>query len=136
MEALVSAGIGTVSKFEQRSRRTWTNPHRYAGWTIHLGTGPLLAESMATTPRARIRRAACELDRDQTTQFYSLQRPESYRARYEATPEGFVFSIKGSLSAKGAGWLVDARALVAPLVVNEPYLGDNPIGVNNLLLWT
>ena len=38
--------------------------------------------------------------------FYSLQRPESYRAWYEATPEGFVFSIKGSLSAKGAGWLV------------------------------
>lgn len=28
--------------------------------------------------------------------FYSLQRPESYRAWYEATPEGFVFSIKGS----------------------------------------
>ena len=24
--------------------------------------------------------------------FYSLQRPESYRAWYEATPEGFVFS--------------------------------------------
>jgi uncharacterized protein YecE (DUF72 family) len=33
--------------------------------------------------------------------FYSLQRPESYRARYEATPEGFVFSIKGS-SIKGS----------------------------------
>ena len=28
--------------------------------------------------------------------FYSLQRPESYRSWYEATPEGFVFSIKGS----------------------------------------
>ena len=35
--------------------------------------------------------------------FYSLQRPESYRAWYEATPEGFVFSIKGSPSAKGSG---------------------------------
>jgi uncharacterized protein YecE (DUF72 family) len=33
--------------------------------------------------------------------FYSLQRPESYHARYEATPEGFVFSIKGS-SIKGS----------------------------------
>jgi Protein of unknown function DUF72 len=39
--------------------------------------------------------------------FYSLQRPESYRGWYEATPEGFSF--KGSLSAKGAGWLVDAE---------------------------
>jgi uncharacterized protein YecE (DUF72 family) len=28
--------------------------------------------------------------------FYSLQRPQSYRAWYEATPEGFVFAIKGS----------------------------------------
>jgi uncharacterized protein YecE (DUF72 family) len=40
--------------------------------------------------------------------FYSLQRPESYRARYEATPEGFVFSIigssiKGSLSFQRSG---------------------------------
>jgi uncharacterized protein YecE (DUF72 family) len=28
--------------------------------------------------------------------FYSLQRPESYRVWYEATPEDFLFSIKGS----------------------------------------
>lgn len=28
--------------------------------------------------------------------FYSLQRPESYRAWYEATPEGFVFSVKAA----------------------------------------
>ena len=28
--------------------------------------------------------------------FYSLQRPESYRAWSKATPQGFVFSIKGS----------------------------------------
>jgi uncharacterized protein YecE (DUF72 family) len=28
--------------------------------------------------------------------FYSLQRPESYRAWHEAAPEGFVFSVKGS----------------------------------------
>ncbi len=27
--------------------------------------------------------------------FYSLQRPDSYRAWYAATPEGFVFSVKG-----------------------------------------
>lgn len=27
--------------------------------------------------------------------FYSLQRPESYRAWYEATPDDFVFSVKG-----------------------------------------
>jgi uncharacterized protein YecE (DUF72 family) len=27
--------------------------------------------------------------------FYSLQTPKSYRAWYEATPEGFVFSVKG-----------------------------------------
>lgn len=28
--------------------------------------------------------------------FYSLQRPESYRAWYHATPPGFVFAVKGS----------------------------------------
>jgi uncharacterized protein YecE (DUF72 family) len=28
--------------------------------------------------------------------FYSLQRPESYRAWFEATPDDFVFAIKGS----------------------------------------
>jgi uncharacterized protein YecE (DUF72 family) len=28
--------------------------------------------------------------------FYSLQRPESYRAWYDATPEGFVFSVKAA----------------------------------------
>ena len=27
--------------------------------------------------------------------FYSLQRPESYQAWYDATPDGFVFAIKG-----------------------------------------
>src|SRR2546421_9997190 len=27
--------------------------------------------------------------------FYSLQRPSSYRAWYEATPDGFVFAVKG-----------------------------------------
>lgn len=27
--------------------------------------------------------------------FYSLQRPESYQAWYDATPRGFVFSVKG-----------------------------------------
>jgi hypothetical protein len=44
--------------------------------------------------------------------FYSLQRPESFRGWYEATPEGFSF--KGSLSAKGAGWLVDAESASHP----------------------
>ena len=28
--------------------------------------------------------------------FYSLQRPESYRAWHQATPRGFVFAVKGS----------------------------------------
>lgn len=28
--------------------------------------------------------------------FYALQRPESYAAWYDATPEGFVFSVKGN----------------------------------------
>jgi uncharacterized protein YecE (DUF72 family) len=27
--------------------------------------------------------------------FYSLQRPTSYQQWYDATPEGFVFSVKG-----------------------------------------
>src|SRR3954471_4364554 len=27
--------------------------------------------------------------------FYSLQRPSSYQAWYDATPDGFIFSVKG-----------------------------------------
>jgi Protein of unknown function DUF72 len=32
--------------------------------------------------------------------FYLLPRPKSYRAWYEATPEGFVFSIKRNLPTR------------------------------------
>ena len=111
------------------------NPHRYLGLDVSTLARALLPERIATTPRARIRRAQVS-SIEINGSFYSLQRPESYRAWYEATPEGFVFSIKGSLSAKGRdGWLM-RRAPAAPLVVNEPISCSNPIGVSNLLLWT
>jgi hypothetical protein len=59
--------------------------------------------------------------------FYSLQRPESYRAWYEADAGRLRLSIKGSLSPKGRdGWLM-RRAPAAPLVVNEPISCSNPI---------
>ena len=68
--------------------------------------------------------------------FYSLQRPESYRAWYEAAPEGFRLLDQDSLSAKGAGWRVDAESASRPASCGEPISCSNPIGVSNLLLWT
>lgn len=45
--------------------------------------------------------------------FYSLQRPSSFREWYAATPEGFVFSIKGSRYITHLRRLKDVRAPLA-----------------------
>ena len=78
-----------------------------SGWTIHPGAGASTREDSHNTASSNTPRGG-EFDRDQRLILFASA-PESYRAWYEATPEGFVFSIKGNLSAKGAGWLVDAE---------------------------
>jgi uncharacterized protein YecE (DUF72 family) len=45
--------------------------------------------------------------------FYSLQRPQSYRAWYETTPDDFVFSIKGSRFITHIRRLKEPRAALA-----------------------
>jgi uncharacterized protein YecE (DUF72 family) len=76
------------------------NPHRYLGQDVSTLARALLPEKIAT--HRKLEYAARQVSSIEINgSFYSLQRPESYRAWYEATPEGFVFSIKGSLSAKG-----------------------------------
>jgi uncharacterized protein YecE (DUF72 family) len=45
--------------------------------------------------------------------FYSLQRPSSYRAWYEATPSGFVFSVKGGRFITHLKRLKDVEAPLA-----------------------
>jgi uncharacterized protein YecE (DUF72 family) len=45
--------------------------------------------------------------------FYSLQRPENYHAWYEATPEGFVFSLKAGRFITHLKRLVDVQAPLA-----------------------
>jgi uncharacterized protein YecE (DUF72 family) len=76
------------------------NPHRYLGLDVSNLARGLLPEGW---PQHReLAYAARQVSSIEINGlFYSLQRPESYRAWYETTPEGFVFSIKGSLSAKG-----------------------------------
>jgi uncharacterized protein YecE (DUF72 family) len=45
--------------------------------------------------------------------FYSLQRPSSFQAWYEATPEGFVFAVKGGRFITHLKRLKDVRAPLA-----------------------
>jgi uncharacterized protein YecE (DUF72 family) len=45
--------------------------------------------------------------------FYSLQRPESYRAWHQATPRGFVFAVKGSRFITHLKRLRDVQAPLA-----------------------
>ena len=45
--------------------------------------------------------------------FYSLQRPESFRAWYEATPENFVFAVKGGRFITHRKRLKDVRTPLA-----------------------
>lgn len=45
--------------------------------------------------------------------FYSLQRPESYAKRHDATPENFVFSVKAPRFITYIRRLVDTRVPLA-----------------------
>lgn len=63
---------------------------RYAGWRGHFYPPGLPQRSELAFASSHFR--SIELNGS----FYSLQRPASYRTWYEQTPDGFVFSIKGS----------------------------------------
>src|SRR5689334_431133 len=60
----------------------------YAGWRF-------LPERSAASSRARIRLPVLN-SIEINGSFYLLQRPMSYRRWYEATPENFLFSVKGA----------------------------------------
>lgn len=57
--------------------------------------------------------------------FYSLQRPESYRAWRERTPEGFVFAVKGGRFITHMKKLADVDVPLANFFASGPLaLGD------------
>jgi len=57
--------------------------------------------------------------------FYSLQRPESYQAWRERTPEGFVFAVKGGRFITHMKKLADVDAPLANFFASGPLaLGD------------
>lgn len=65
------------------------------GWTFEPWRGVFYPEGLVQKRELEHmagRLTACEINGT----FYSLQKPESYRKWAEETPEGFVFSLKGS----------------------------------------
>ena len=60
--------------------------------------------------------------------FYSLQRPTSYRAWYEATPSDFVFSIKGSRFITHMKRLGDVETPVANFLASGVLLLREKLG--------
>jgi len=72
------------------------NPHRHLGLDVSTLARALLPKGWPQ--RRELAYAARQVSSIEINgSFYSL------RAWYEAAPEGFVFSIKGSLSAKRGG---------------------------------
>jgi len=66
-----------------------------SGWTYAGWRGVFYPEGLAR--KRELAYAASRLNTIEINgSFYSLQRPTSYRAWYEATPPGFVFAVKGS----------------------------------------
>ncbi|HZX29123.1 MAG TPA: DUF72 domain-containing protein [Telluria sp.] len=64
--------------------------------------------------------------------FYSLQRPESYTAWYEATPPGFVFSVKGNRFLTHILRLRDIDAPLANVLASGVFNLKEKLGPN---LW-
>jgi uncharacterized protein YecE (DUF72 family) len=79
------------SQLQRRGEvRVGVSGWRYAPWRgVFYPTGLRTADQLEFTSRLF---SSIELNGS----FYSLQRPESYRAWSKATPQGFVFAIKGS----------------------------------------
>ena len=96
MGALVSAGIGTVSKSEHRFRRTSAKIRTgISGWTYPPWRGDFYP---AKLPHNReLAFAASKLNSIEINgSFYSLQLPTSYHRWRGATPDDFMFSVKGA----------------------------------------
>ena len=64
--------------------------------------------------------------------FYSLQRPESFRRWYDATPEGFRFAVKGSRFLTHMKKLRDAEIPLANFFASGPLALDDKLGP---ILW-
>jgi uncharacterized protein YecE (DUF72 family) len=60
--------------------------------------------------------------------FYSLQRPERYRARFEQTPEDFVFSVKGGRFITHMKQLRDAETALANFFASGVLALGNKLG--------
>lgn len=60
--------------------------------------------------------------------FYSLQRPASYRAWYAATPEGFVFSVKGGRFITHLKRLRDVEGPLANFFASGVLLLEDKLG--------
>jgi uncharacterized protein YecE (DUF72 family) len=66
-----------------------------SGWTYTPWRGVFYPKGL--TQRRELEFASRALNSIEINgSFYSLQRPSSYRAWYDATPPGFVFSVKGA----------------------------------------
>src|SRR5437879_5231027 len=65
-----------------------------SGWTYTPWRGTFYPDGLAH--RLELTYAATRLNSIEINgSFYSLQRPSSYRAWYDATPANFVFAVKG-----------------------------------------
>lgn len=64
--------------------------------------------------------------------FYSLQRPQSYQHWYEATPEGFVFSLKGNRFITHVKRLKDINIPLANFFASGPLVLKEKLGP---ILW-
>lgn len=60
--------------------------------------------------------------------FYSLQRPESYRAWRDRTPEGFVFAVRGGRFITHMKKLADVDAPLANFFASGPLSLDDKLG--------
>jgi hypothetical protein len=75
-----------------RSRRS---PHRHLRLALRARGAACSIPRPGAASRARVRVADAADDRDQRL-VLSLQRPESYAEWHDATPDDFVFALKGS----------------------------------------
>jgi uncharacterized protein YecE (DUF72 family) len=76
----------------RRGGKAWVG---VSGWSYASWKGPFYPADLPA--RRRLEYAAGRFNSVEINgSFYSLQRPESYRAWYEATPPDFRFAVKGS----------------------------------------
>jgi uncharacterized protein YecE (DUF72 family) len=99
---------------------------RYAGWR-----GVFYPKGLAQ--RRELEYASRELDSIEINgSFYSLQRPEQYRAWYRATPADFRFAVKGSRFITHMKKLRDVEAALANFFASGLLLLDDKLGP---ILW-